>query len=59
MARKSRNVNPLVKRIFEENDINNIAEAQSVMKDMFKDMVSLMLEAEKDNVEIVQGEYDE
>lgn len=48
MARKSRNVNPLVKRIFEENDINNIAEAQSVMKDMFKDMVSLMLEAEMD-----------
>lgn len=48
MARKPRNVNPLVKRIFEENNINNIAEAQSVMKDMFKDMVSLMLEAEMD-----------
>ncbi len=46
MSRKAKNVNPLVKKIFQENDIQNIADAQSPMKDMFKDMVSLMLEAE-------------
>ncbi|GLI54512.1 hypothetical protein PM10SUCC1_00270 [Propionigenium maris DSM 9537] len=46
MSRKAKNVNPLVKKIFQENDIQNIADAQSLMKDMFKDMVSLMLEAE-------------
>lgn len=48
MSRKVKNVNPLVKKIFQENDIQNIADAQSLMKDMFKDMVSLMLEAEMD-----------
>ncbi len=48
MSRKVKNINPLVKKIFQENDIQNIAEAQSIMKDMFKDMVSLMLEAEMD-----------
>ncbi len=46
MSRKVKRVNPLVKKIFQENDIQNIADAQSLMKDMFKDMVSLMLEAE-------------
>ncbi len=46
MSRKAKNINPLVKKIFQENDIQNIADAQSLMKDMFKDMVSLMLEAE-------------
>ncbi|GLI57794.1 hypothetical protein PM10SUCC1_33080 [Propionigenium maris DSM 9537] len=46
MSRKAKNVNPLVKKIFRENDIQNIADAQSLMKDMFKDLVSLMLEAE-------------
>ena len=48
MSRKVKNVNPLVKKIFQENDVQNIAEAQSLMKNMFKDMVSLMLEAEMD-----------
>ncbi len=48
MSRKVKNINPLVKKIFQENDIQNIAEAQSIMKHMFKDMVSLMLEAEMD-----------
>ncbi len=48
MSRKVKNINPLVKKIFQENNIQNIAEAQSIMKDMFKDMVSLMLEAEMD-----------
>ena len=46
MCRKAKNVNTLVKKIFQENDIQNIADAQSLMKDMFKDIVSLILEAE-------------
>ena len=46
MSKKAKNVNPLVRKIFQENDIQNIADAQSLMKDMFKDMVSLILEAE-------------
>ncbi len=46
MSRKAKNVNPLVKKIFQENDIQNIADAQSLMKYMSKDMVSLMLEGE-------------
>lgn len=48
MSRKVKNINPLVQKIFQENDIQNIADAQSLMKDMFKYMVSLMLEAEMD-----------
>ena len=48
MSRKVKNMNPLVKKIFQENDIQNIADAQDLMKEMFKDMVSLMLEAEMD-----------
>ncbi len=41
-------MNPLVKKIFQEKDIQNIADVQDLMKDMFKDMVSLMLGAEMD-----------
>lgn len=48
MSKKAKNINPLVKKIFEENDIENISDAQNIMKDMFKDMVSLMLESEMD-----------
>ncbi|MGB6127718.1 MAG: hypothetical protein WBG30_03120, partial [Psychrilyobacter sp.] len=48
MIKKAKNINPLVKKIFEENDIENISDAQNIMKDIFKDMVSLMLESEMD-----------
>ncbi len=44
--RKAKNVNPLVKKIFQENDIQNIADAQSLIKNMFIDIVSLILDAE-------------
>ncbi len=36
MSRKVKNVNPLITKIFKENDIQNIADAQDLMKDMFK-----------------------
>jgi len=48
MSRKVKKVNPLVKKIFQENNIQNIADVKELMKDMFKDMGSLMLEAEMD-----------
>ncbi len=41
MSRKAKNINPLVKKIFQENNIHNIADVQSLMKDMFKDMVCI------------------
>ncbi len=46
MIRKVKNYNPLVKKPFKEKDIQSIANEKSLIKDMFKDMVSLMLETE-------------
>ena len=48
MARKNSEVNPLVKQLIEENKIKSTDDAQDFMKNMFKDMVNILMQAEFD-----------
>ena len=48
MARKNSEVNPLVKQLIEENKIKSADDAQDFMKNMFKDMVNILMQAEFD-----------
>ena len=48
MARKNSEVNPLVKQLIEENKIKFADDAQDFMKNMFKDMVNILMQAEFD-----------
>lgn len=48
MARKNSEVNPLVKQLIEENKIKSANDAQDFMKNMFKDMVNILMQAEFD-----------
>lgn len=45
MARKNSEVNPLVKQLIEENKIKSANDAQDFMKNMFKDMVNILMQA--------------
>lgn len=48
MARKNSEVNPLVKQLIEENKIKFADDAQDFMKNMFKDMVNILMQAKFD-----------
>ena len=57
MARKNSEVNPLVKQLIEENKIKSADDAQDFMKNMFKDMVNILMQAEFDE-SIGYNKYD-
>lgn len=48
MAKKLNSENPLVKHLIQENNIKTAADAQFLLKNLFKDMVNVLLEAELD-----------
>ena len=57
MARKNSEVNPLVKQLIEENKIKSADDTQDFMKNMFKDMVNILIQAEFDE-SIGDDKYD-
>lgn len=57
MARKNSEVNPLVKQLIEENKIKSVNDAQDFMKNVFKDMVNVLMKAEFDE-SIEYDKYD-
>ena len=57
MARKNSEVNPLVKQLIEQNKIKSADDAQDFMKNMFKDMVNVLMQAEFDEA-IGYDKYD-
>ena len=57
MARKNSEVNLLVKQLIEENKIKSADDAQDFMKNMFKDMVNILMQAEFDEA-IGYDKYD-
>ncbi len=48
MAKRNSEVNPLIKKLIEDNDIRSAGDAKIFMKDIFKDMVNFLMKAEFD-----------